>query len=224
VPAPQSHGLVALAAIAVGTTACALISGLSDFSERAGGDAGAGMASPPLDAPGNATGQPSDAMADLPSDAAEDVGGSDASSNDAAGDVGGSDVPSNDAETSGDASDGGRPGDAAEGGPVPDGGNGGCQLYTHANGLGQTFTDCVPLDTYDTAQATKACAAADAGTCVANSMVCFGGATLECTPRGSDPCSCWSYSGSTAGHVATTHGLFCGGPNECPMASDNQWH
>ena len=221
--APQSYGLVALVLIAVGSTACAVLSGLSDFSERAAGDAGGSADSRALDARFDATAPTADAVAELPDDAAGNVRGSEASSNDAAGDVGGSDASSNDAEAYGDASDGGQPADAADGGPGLDGGSdGGCQLYTHANGLGQTFVDCVPLDTYDTAEAAKACAAADAGTCVANSMVCFG-ATLECTPRGSDPCACWSYSGSTAGHVATTRGGFCGGPNECPMASDTQW-
>ena len=35
----------------------------------------------------------------------------------------------------------------------------GCALVTHDNGAGQTWQDCVPLGTYDEAQAMKACEA-----------------------------------------------------------------
>jgi hypothetical protein len=42
------------------------------------------------------------------------------------------------------------------------------QQYTHLNGAGQTWTDCVPLGTYNSAQAMKACLAyAPDGSCAA---------------------------------------------------------
>jgi hypothetical protein len=60
---------------------------------------------------------------------------------------------------------GGTPGTGgvvSTGGTVGTGGasvDAGCALVTHTNGLGQTWQDCVPLSTYDKAQATKACEA-----------------------------------------------------------------
>lgn len=42
-----------------------------------------------------------------------------------------------------------------------------CTQYTHSNGVGGTWTDCVPLHTYNAAQAIKACLASfPAGPCV----------------------------------------------------------
>lgn len=58
---------------------------------------------------------------------------------------------------------GGTGGDGASGGIGGAGGNtggtGGCELVTHDNGVGQTWQDCVPLETYNAEQALKACEA-----------------------------------------------------------------
>jgi hypothetical protein len=62
--------------------------------------------------------------------------------------------------TGGSLSTGGVP---STGGAV----DAGCTLVTHNNGLGQTWTDCAPLGTYNLEQAMKACAASFHG-CYAN--------------------------------------------------------
>jgi hypothetical protein len=54
----------------------------------------------------------------------------------------------------------------------------GAPLVTHQDGVGQTWTDCIPMGTYNSLQATKACVAY----CTANT--CDGGLSY-CIPGGS---------------------------------------
>lgn len=70
--------------------------------------------------------------------------------------------------------------------------------YTHSNGLGKTWTDCVPLGTHNEEQAMKACAASSAscnpsaGGCVGKGIFAFGTPTYT-----------WVYSGAFAGKTIT---------------------
>lgn len=96
-----------------------------------------------------------------------------------------------------------------------------CSLFVHNDGLGQQWTDCAPLGTYDESEAENACrAAAAAG----------GGDPASCTPRSCGDagiedvcgavgatfgCSCWGFAGPGAGHVLSN----C----ECARATDWSW-
>ncbi len=92
-----------------------------------------------------------------------------------------------------------------------------CTPATHNNQEGQTWTDCVPLGTYNEAQAMKACAAFAASvvplviSCTDSS--CGSGAeTVEAIGTGLTVF--WAYAGPSAGYMAA------GG---CPTGSDPMW-
>jgi hypothetical protein len=91
-----------------------------------------------------------------------------------------------------------------EDGSAPDGdgtsNDGGCQPVTHNNGFGQTFVDCVALNTHDETQAHKACLALEAGACSVMSVNCVSGAPqmLECEST-LGQCACWAYTGTYTG-------------------------
>lgn len=77
-----------------------------------------------------------------------------------------------------------------------------CTQYTHSNGLGQTWTDCVPLGTYNDTQAKKACIASfPSGPCIdpASGAECAGkGVAYTNSPGG------WTvfvYTGGLVGKV-----------------------
>jgi Dictyostelium (slime mold) repeat len=86
------------------------------------------------------------------------------------------------------------------------------QPVTHSNGLGQTWTDCVPLGTHTQTQATSACVAStgDASSC--GQFSCGTQSAAICSST-----SCWEYSGSAQGHVSTSGGL-------CPTSNDPTWN
>jgi hypothetical protein len=99
----------------------------------------------------------------------------------------------------------------------------------HENGLGQTFRDCVPLNTYDQPQAEKAAAAwaaaghAGATTHVADaSSVCPQVMGVVCHQPGSGGCACWAYSGAAAGRVNQTNSGTCTSI-PCPSPSTPAW-
>jgi hypothetical protein len=92
-------------------------------------------------------------------------------------------------------------------------GNGGRCATQHSNGLGQNFYDCVPLNTYNSTQASEACQAWGGTSCTA---------IYSCTGPGSNQvlcdtvgglCSCWDFTGSNAGYVykSTSSTCYCGG-------------
>lgn len=93
---------------------------------------------------------------------------------------------------------------------VAAGGSGGvatCTLVTHDNGVGQTWQDCVPLGTYNQAQAMKACVASGAVQCFARAAC---GLQLD-TVRGYGggegwPTGEWGYGYGAAGYVAPGNG------------------
>lgn len=138
-------------------------------------------------------------------------------------------------EHTGDASpppDGGTEA-SSEGGPIPDGGTDGpatgdgCALTTHTNGLGDTWQDCAPLDTYDLPEAMAACVAhygtetigTDGGLTAAcmemfgcpSTTVCFSGFR---TSYG----TCWTYGG--AGLVEHMQSV----SNPCLWLQVGIWH
>lgn len=215
----RAFRLLAFATIGGGLAACALVSGLTDYSNGVV-DAGTSVTKPP------------DARSDAPAAADDDVTedrvmfddtSDGASSDDADAETDGrptEDVDAHDGGRVEDAEDGGPPPDADGGGPPPPDANDGCVPVVHSNGVGQTYTDCVPLDTYGPDEAARACAASNAGTCGQNRFVCGGGPTVECTLMATT-CRCWSYTGPTAGRVDTSKaGALCA----CPAQSDPMWH
>jgi hypothetical protein len=92
-----------------------------------------------------------------------------------------------------------------------------CMPVTHSDGLGQTWTDCVPLGTYNEAQAMKACEAwtvatdASVGSCVVNS--CSGEMFVENEVAG----RIWSYAGPYT-ELVTQYGM------GCPYGSGLPWN
>jgi hypothetical protein len=91
-----------------------------------------------------------------------------------------------------------------------------CSLVTHSDGIGQTWQDCLPLGTYDEAQALAACIANGGSPCVQSNCTGAGSAICDKDPVMPGYCSCWTYAGSSAGHVeshacATISVAACGG-------------
>jgi hypothetical protein len=86
---------------------------------------------------------------------------------------------------------------------------------THDNGIGQTWQDCVPLDTYNESQAMKACVArtGDTGKCLLFASGCGSAPFVQ----GTDGTYSyfWVYVGTTAGYV---------GDHGCPNSAGQQWH
>ena len=72
--------------------------------------------------------------------------------------------------------------------------------YTHSNGLGATWTDCVPLGTYNNAQALKACEASYGAACHNESTNggCYELGVFEATTQ-----LTWVFFNSFAGEVIT---------------------
>ena len=112
----------------------------------------------------------------------------------------------------------------------------GCSIV-HSTGVGSSYTDCVPLNTYGIEEADKACAAdvtaqgpiADNETlkCEAGLKVTATGETMECDPRMDGTtfvsCTCWTYSGEATGHVATGLDPMLGNC-KIPTTSDPTWN
>jgi hypothetical protein len=215
--------LIAFAAVGAGLAACALVSSLNDFSAVTL-DAGASMT------------KPVDARADAPAVTEDDTGSDDATD---AGPPPGDDgtPPGDDADAESDAPERDDadaeevadvvdseppPVDASDGGAPPDASDGGCTAVVHMNGEGQTYTDCTARGTYNLDQAAKACAAADAGTCATQSIICGinDTETVECATGAS--CTCWTYETPNIGHARKTQlaGTIC----QCPLAGDPPWN
>jgi hypothetical protein len=95
-----------------------------------------------------------------------------------------------------------------------------CTPVTHDNGLGQQWTDCVPLGTYNLAQALKACAAY----CAVNSCLPDAGGACINNPGEGAECgnaefvtaqfgdTVWQYAGSYAGYARPSTSATCPGP------------
>lgn len=83
-----------------------------------------------------------------------------------------------------------------------------CAPVTHDNGLGQTWTDCVPLGTYDEAQAMKACRASDAALCLKSERC--GPAVYEVQGFNADRSHLvgeWGYGSFATGYVSPDYNL-----------------
>jgi hypothetical protein len=70
----------------------------------------------------------------------------------------------------------------------------------HANGIGQNFSDCTPLGTYNTAQAIKACVAYTGNSLECRAATC-GTTSVVCSSEAATSCACWAFAGPAAGHV-----------------------
>jgi hypothetical protein len=215
-----------LAAAGGGLGACALVTGLGDYTAVT---LDASSSTKPKDtgsdAPVIVGDEPSsdDATDDGPVTSQDDA--SDAEGDDA-GDA--TDAPSSDDADaapieggSEDANGGGD--DASDGGPgQPDASDGGCaRPVTHLNmivPIGQTFTDCAPLNTFDETQAMEACQASNGGACTMNANVCVAGDKAIVCNTGT-PCEC--YSGNNVGHMSKSGlGALCA----CPGPTDPFWN
>jgi hypothetical protein len=95
-----------------------------------------------------------------------------------------------------------------------------CAPVTHADGLGQSWQDCVPAGTIDYAQAAAACAAASEGKCAYQEY--FVGACVGLSVC--SPAHCWGYdytaNRADDGPFAPAH--VCAGAC-CPTAGDPSW-
>jgi len=108
---------------------------------------------------------------------------------------------------------------AGSGGVLGTGGATTCALVTHTNGIGQTWQDCVPINTYDLNQAMRACEKSGAAHCTNNGSIC-GGTYVVCgydEPRQSIYGGCWGYYGAyIAGFVSS---VALNGGGSCPNAN-----
>jgi hypothetical protein len=110
--------------------------------------------------------------------------------------------------------------------PPPPSVDAGCVALEHDNGVGQTYTSCSPLGTYDEASAMLACRA----------FVAAGGGIGCLKLDGSFPCSfktvysygqasgqphaVWDYASVNAGHVV----LYVGTAAACPSSTNPTWN
>ena len=92
-----------------------------------------------------------------------------------------------------------------------------CSPVTHSDGLGQSWSDCAPLGTYDQAEAQAACEANGGSPCVLNAC----GAVCDVDPHSPGYCSCWVYAGALAGHVNNTAG--CTTPATASCVGSDTW-
>jgi hypothetical protein len=83
----------------------------------------------------------------------------------------------------------------------------GCTPITHDNGIGQTWQDCVPLGTYNDAQAMMACKASGAATCVPSTRC--GPTVYEVQGFGADGYLIgeWGYGDFATGYVSPDYNL-----------------
>lgn len=76
-----------------------------------------------------------------------------------------------------------------------------CQVK-HANGVGQSFFDCVATGTYNQTQATEACVAFTGDATKCHQMLC-GSSPSVCSDGSTVACNCWMYDWSGSGKVKT---------------------
>ncbi len=112
--------------------------------------------------------------------------------------------------------------------PPDAGGSDACTPVMHMDGVGQSWTDCTPLGTYDEAEAMRACEAYVASTPGAvcdqppGSAACSGAASCWWATRygGANNLSMnWAYAGANAGHVVVGTGAIA----YCPSSTDSMW-
>lgn len=98
-----------------------------------------------------------------------------------------------------------------------DAGNRSCRLFKHWNGTGQYWEDCVLLETYDEAQAMKACSAytEDPGKCSRTPGCGTAPWVIQAENRVTHGSYLWGYEGNTAGWV--------GSNGSCPNAAGQPW-
>ena len=100
------------------------------------------------------------------------------------------------------------------GGAVGAGGAVACTLVTHDNGLGQTWTDCAPLGTYNETQAMKACKASGATRCTNEGCVPGNVAVIGIDTVDARTVGIWGYGGPTSWSFVCS-GANCSG---CPTS------
>lgn len=112
---------------------------------------------------------------------------------------------------------------------VGDSAGDGCLLVTHSDGIGQTWTDCASLSTFDEVEAMAACEAnanaqSSPPACVANACGGEAGPQAVCNLdlMVAGFCSCWTYTGSSAGHVMS-HACD-GDPSQAVCGGGDTWN
>jgi hypothetical protein len=98
--------------------------------------------------------------------------------------------------------------------------SGACQTQ-HSNGIGGTFFDCNPPDTYTAATALAACTAFTGDVTQCSSLTCkgSGGGAVICS-KGASVCDCWQYQGTLTGRVDVNSNTTC----YCAISSDPSWN
>lgn len=97
----------------------------------------------------------------------------------------------------------------------------GCAPLAHENGLGGTYQSCAARGSYDGATAGLACASAMLPGATCADRTCSGGAggRAICAKSVTD-CTCWTYTGASAGTVHNAGGGSC----DCGASGDPIWN
>jgi hypothetical protein len=117
-------------------------------------------------------------------------------------------------------------------GPADAGPCDGGPLVSHSNGVGQTWQDCVPLDTYNAAQALEACeayaASVDAAvtSCALPPGTCASSSLFDSLKGDGTTPYVWTYDGQTipTGTGRVANALAATSTGGCPSAEDPAWH
>jgi hypothetical protein len=121
---------------------------------------------------------------------------------------------------------------AIDAGP-PDTGVDACVLATHSDGVGQGWSDCVPVGTLDEDESSAACAAyakgvgGSAANCAARDLpaVAIGATCAPVLPTGNTtyvPVTCYAPAGACVGHC-WGYGSTGGGVYSCACMGEGSW-
>jgi len=96
--------------------------------------------------------------------------------------------------------------------------SGKCQTQ-HSDGVGQSFYDCNPLNTFTAATALEACTAFTGDGTKCSTMTCKPNGGVICS-QGAANCDCWMYQGTLVGRVDLNATTTC----YCPITTDPSWN
>ncbi len=96
--------------------------------------------------------------------------------------------------------------------------SGKCQTQ-HSDGLGQSFYDCNPPNTFTVTTALEACTAFTGDSTKCSTMTCNPKGAVVCS-AGAGNCDCWMYQGNLVGYVDVNATTTC----YCPISTDPKWN
>ena len=100
-----------------------------------------------------------------------------------------------------------------------------CQT-AHSNGTGQTYYDCVAIDTYNQTQATEAANASPLGGTIFAGHCGSDTTVIDVCNQTSSKCTCWGFANNSVGNNAMGHVAVnnSGSGCPCPASTDPNWH